>query len=278
MSTMPGFAYRRVEHLDEALEALALHGPVARPLAGGHSLLPLMKQRRVAPALLLDISGLAELRGVRREGDELVIGALTSYRALATSDLLRREAPLLALAAAEVGDRQVQHRGTLGGILAHADPAADLPAALLALDAELLLHGPAGSRRLPLAEFVRGPQQTALDQAELITELRLAPDPGPAVYLKLRRRALDWATVAVAAAGRPGGVRLALAAMGPAPLRPRAAERALASGASATEAAALADAEAEPESDLAASGAVRRHLARVLTRRALEQLAQEARP
>jgi carbon-monoxide dehydrogenase medium subunit len=268
------FAYRRAESLGDAIRLLEQHGEGAKLLAGGHSLIPLLKLRLATPEILVDVGRLRELCYVRRAGDEIAIGALTRHRDVQTSELLRQEAPLLAHVAGQVGDPQVRHRGTLGGSLAHGDPASDLPAAVLALGGTLVARGPGGVREIAAEDFFTGFLETALAPGEVLTEIRVPRVPGAGwSFQKFHRRAQDWAIVGVAAL-RARQARIALVHMGPTPLRARAAEAALAGGASAAEAAARADQGLEPPSDVNASGEYRRHLARVLVRRALE----EARP
>ena len=261
------FDYVAAESAAHAVDLLENFGDDAKLLAGGHSLLPMMKLRLAAPAVLIDIGRLAELIGIRADGDELVIGAATPHAALAASDLIRAEAPLLAHSAAQVGDPQIRHRGTIGGSLAHADPAADLPMALVALGGSVDVLGQGGTRNVPAEDFFAGYFETVLAPGELIAAARVPRRPGAAWgYQKFVRRANDWAIVGAAAIDG----RIALANMGPVPLRARAAEQALAGGASAAEAADLAADGTEPGEDVHASRAYREHLARVLTRRALE--------
>ncbi|HTZ45048.1 MAG TPA: xanthine dehydrogenase family protein subunit M [Jatrophihabitans sp.] len=269
MITAP-FDYVRATSVEHAVSLLAEHGEDAKLLAGGHSLLPMMKLRLAFPSVLVDVSRLADGAYLRADGDVLAVGALTRHRDLASSELLRAEAPLLARVASLVGDPQIRHRGTLGGSLAHADPAADLPAAVLASDAVLVAQGPDGRREIAAAEFFQGYYETALRPDEMLVEIRV-PRTGSRGwhYEKFVRRANDWAIVAVATVGG----RIALANMGSRPLRAAAAEQALAGGASAAEAAALAADGTEPIEDLNADADYRRHLARLLTRRALEAAA-----
>jgi carbon-monoxide dehydrogenase medium subunit len=264
------FAYRRASSVDEALALLPDGGDDAKLLAGGHSLLPLMKLRLAAPEVLVDIGRLDELRYVRTDGDAVAIGALTPHASLAGSPLLGREVPLLAHVASLVGDPQVRHRGTLGGSLAHADPAADLPAAVLALGGTLVARGPDGERAIAAEDFWTGFLETVLEPEELLIEVRVprAPEAGWG-YEKFTRRGNDWAIVAVAAASG----KVALANMGPTPLRARATEDALAGGATIADAAALAHAHTSPSADLHAGPDFREHLARLLTRRALRACA-----
>jgi aerobic carbon-monoxide dehydrogenase medium subunit len=262
------FDYVAAESATHALDLLDSFGEDAKLLAGGHSLLPMMKLRLAAPTALIDIGRLAELTGIRADGDELVIGAATPHAAVATSDLVRADAPLLAHSAAQVGDPQIRHRGTIGGSLAHADPAADLPMALVALGGRVDLLSQGGTRSVAADDFFTGFFETSLEPSELIASVRVPRQPGAAWgYQKFVRRANDWAIVGAAAVNG----RIALANMGPTPLRARAAEQALAGGASAAEAAELAAEGTEPGEDVHANRDYRRHLARVLTRRALEQ-------
>jgi carbon-monoxide dehydrogenase medium subunit len=266
------FDYEVADSTGHALALLAEHGDDAKLLAGGHSLLPLMKLRLATPSLLVDIGRLDELRYVRQEGDELAIGALTRHRALETDPLVRRLAGLLAVTAAEVGDPQVRHRGTIGGSVAHGDPASDLPAALLALAASYVLTGPAGTRVVPAAGFHRGFLETALAPDEVLTEIRVPVGAIRFAFSKFRARAIDWAVVGVAAAATEAGIAVALVNMAATPVRAHAVEAALAAGKPAGQAAALAAEGTEPPSDLAATAGFRRHLARVLTARALAEL------
>ena len=261
------FEYIAAQSPAHALELLGEHGDDAKVLAGGHSLLPMMKLRLAAPEMLIDIGRIEELAGVTTIGDELIIGATTRHAQVATSPLVRADAPLLAHAAAQVGDPQIRHRGTIGGSLAHADPAADLPMALVALGGSVDLLGQAGTRNVPADELFAGFFETSLDPGELIAAVRVPRRPGiPWGYQKFVRRANDWAIVGVAAIDG----RIALANMGPTPLRASAAEQALADGAGPAEAAELAAEGTEPGEDVHADRDYRRHLARVLTRRALE--------
>jgi aerobic carbon-monoxide dehydrogenase medium subunit len=261
------FTYQRAWSVDEALELAARGGEDAKFLAGGHSLLPLMKLRLAVPEILIDIGRLRELSYIRDDGSHIAVGALTSHHDLAASALLASDLPLLAHAAGQVGDPQVRHRGTIGGSLAHADPASDLPAVILALDAALVARGPSRSRKIAARAFFTGLFETALQPGELLTEIRI-PKPQAAgwSFQKFTKRAIDWAIVGVAVQG--GSV--ALVNMGQTPLRATAVERALASGAGPADAAAHAAEGLTPSSDLNASRGYREHLARVLVSRALE--------
>jgi carbon-monoxide dehydrogenase medium subunit len=265
------FDYQRAISADEAIALLEQHGDEAKLLAGGHSLLPLMKLRLASPAMLVDIGRLRELSYVRDAGDHIAIGALTRHRDLETSDVLLREVPLLARAASQVGDPQVRHRGTIGGSIAHGDPASDLPAVVLALGGTFVVRGGSGERTIPATEFFQGFLETALAPDDLLTEIRV-PKVGGAgwSFQKFNRRAQDWAIVGVAAV-RNGTTGVALVNMGSTPIRATPVETALASGASATEAAAHAADGLDPPADLNASPEYRRHLATVLVRRALEE-------
>ncbi len=265
------FDYVRAGSADEVVGALAEHGDEAKILAGGMSLLPLMKLRLATPSVLVDAARIPELSYLRDDGDHVAIGALTRHRDLETSDLLGAECGVLRAVAAQVGDNQVRHRGTLGGSVAHGDPASDLPAALLALDATFVVQGPGGERTVSAADFFLGFLETALAPDELLTEVRV-PKTGSSgfSYQKFNRRAQDWATVG-AVAVRNGSTRVALVNMGSTPVRARGVEDALASGASIADAAAHAADGTEPPSDLNASPEFRGHLARVLVGRALTE-------
>jgi carbon-monoxide dehydrogenase medium subunit len=263
------FEYVRADSADAAIAALAEHGDDAKLLAGGMSLIPLMKLRLATPTVLVDLGRVTDLSYVRDGGDHVAIGALTRHRDLETSDLLAAACPALRGVAAEVGDNQVRHRGTLGGSVAHGDPASDLPAVLLALDATLVARGPGGTRSIAAADFFHGFLETALAPDELLTEIQVPKAAGGWNYQKFNRRAQDWAIVG-ALAVRNGSTRVALVNMGATPVRARAVEEALAAGASAADAAAVAADGTEAPADLNGSSEYREHLARVLVRRALE--------
>lgn len=266
------FDYERASSADEAVALLQRHGDDAKLLAGGHSLIPLMRLRLATPAVLIDIGPAAkDLSYVRDAGDHIAVGALTRHRDVETSDVLAKGAPLLAHVAGQVGDPQVRHRGTIGGSIAHGDPASDLPAALIALGGSLVARGPDGERTIGVDDFFTGFLETALGPADVLTEIRVPKATGPWSFQKFQRRKQDWATVGVAAQRRNGGVGIGLVNMGPTPLRARAVEEAVASGSSSADAAAVADQGAEPTADLNASVEYRKHLVRVLTRRALEE-------
>ncbi len=263
------FDYLRADSVDEALAALAEHGDEAKLLAGGQSLIPLMRFRLVTPGVIVDVGSLdGDLQGIAVEGDTVHIGALTTHSALEHSTALIDACPLLARVAAHVGDPSVRHRGTIGGSIAHADPASDLPAAVLALGGTMTACGPAGERQIPAPEFYTGFLESVLAPDELLTRISVPVSTGGWAYEKFNRRAQDWAVVGVAVA--EGGAGVALVNMGMTPLQATAVEQAVAGGASAAEAADLAADGTEPSSDNDADAEFRRHLARVLTRRALE--------
>jgi carbon-monoxide dehydrogenase medium subunit len=272
------FEYVRPISLGDAVSALASAGEDAKVIAGGQSLLPVLRLRLAAPTVLVDIGRVDRMRGIRVEGDELVVGALTTHGELVASDLVRAHAPLVSLVAATVADRQVRHRGTLGGSLAHADPAGDLGAAALALDATLVAMGPSGRRSIAAQDFFTDVFTTALEPDEILLEVRFPRLSGWTVhYEKFKRTHQAWALVGVAAAVRREGsgiaeARVALTNMGPTPLRARAVEAALAGAtdpAAVKAAAAAVAGETSPPSDLSGSAEYRRHLAGVLTARAV---------
>lgn len=265
------FDYVRAESADHAIELVSEHGDDAKLLAGGMSLLPLMKLRLAAPSVLVDLGRVAGFSYVRDGGDHLAIGALTRHRDLETSELLARECGVLRAVAAQIGDPQVRHRGTIGGSVAHGDPASDLPAALLALDATIVAQGPGGERTIDAADLFTGFLETALAPDELVTEVRV-PKMGASGFgfHKFNRRAQDWAIVGAVAARVGGELRVALVNMGSTPLRASAVEAALASGQPVHDAAQLAAEGTKPPGDLHASAEFRQHLARVLVRRAVE--------
>jgi carbon-monoxide dehydrogenase medium subunit len=263
------FSYVRADDADAALAALGEHGDDAKLLAGGQSLLPLMKLRLATPAVVVDVSRAKDLSYVRGDGDTIAIGALTRHCDVANDATVKAQLPLLAHAASLVGDPQVRHRGTIGGSIAHADPSADIPTALLALGASYVLRGPGGERVVASEDFGTGFLETVLEPDELLTEIRVPAGLTGWGYEKFTRRAIDWATVAVAVARRNGDTRVALANMGPTVLRAGAVEAALATGASSSDAAEHADADTSPGNDVTASSDYRRHLAKVLTERAL---------
>ena len=264
------FEYERAGSVDEAV-ALLGRDEDAKLLAGGHSLIPLLRLRFARPSLLVDIGRLHELSYVRDDGDRIAIGALTRHAELVRDPVLAKHCAMIGKAAAGIGDPQVRHRGTIGGSIAHGDPASDLATIVLTLDAELVARGPSGERTIPAAEFFAGMFVTALDRQEVLTEIRV-PKVQAGTYLKIERRAQDWATVGVAAARVNGRVQVGLTSMGATPLRARSVEAALADGASPAEAAVVAADGTMPPSDVSGSSEYRADLARVLVRRALEQV------
>jgi aerobic carbon-monoxide dehydrogenase medium subunit len=262
------FTYQRARTVEEAVDLAAEAGDDGKYLAGGHSLLPLMKLRFAVPEVLIDIGRLDELSYIRDSGGHIAVGALTRHHDLEHSELLAAELPLLARAAGAVGDPQVRHRGTIGGSLVHGDAASDLPAVGLALDATLVACGPSGSREIAMTDFFLGLLETALEPGELLTEIRI---PKPAErgwsFQKFTKRAIDWAIVGVAVQGG----RVALVNMGQTPVRASAVEQALAEGAGPRDAAAHAAEGTSPPTDINADSRYREHLARVLVARALEE-------
>jgi carbon-monoxide dehydrogenase medium subunit len=245
------FDYAKAGSADEALSLLQQHGDEAKLLAGGHSLLPLMKLRLASPAMLIDIGPIKDLSYVRDGGDHIAIGALTRHRDLETSDLLKQQVPILAHAAGQVGDPQVRHRGTIGG--------------------SMVARSSKGERTIAASDFFTGFLESALAPDELLTEIRVPKVAGAGwSFQKFNRRAQDWAIVGVAAV-KNGTTGIALVNMGSTPVRASAVEQALASGASAADAAQHAAEGASPSADLNASVEYREHLARVLVRRALEE-------
>ncbi|HEX2376120.1 MAG TPA: xanthine dehydrogenase family protein subunit M [Gaiellales bacterium] len=262
------FDYEQPASVADAIAMLGKHGGEARVLAGGHSLLPLMKLRLAAPDALIDIGRIASLRGITDTPDSITIGALTTHAQVAGSHAIVTGCPILAETAAGIGDTQVRNRGTIGGSLANADPHGDLPAVLLALEGEVSAEGPSGQRTIAAADLFVDYLQTSLSQDEIITAVRV-PKAGRSAYVKFNRRAQDWAIVGAAAVVDGASARIALTGVGSKPMRASAAEAAF-SGSNAAEAAAHASDGLDPPSDTAASGEYRAHLARVLVRRALE--------
>ena len=266
------FDYVRAGSAEEAISLIGQHGDEAKFLAGGHSLLPLMKLRLAAPSVLVDIGRVSDLSYIRDAGDHVAIGALTRHMDVETSDLLRQHVPLLAHAASHVGDPQVRHRGTIGGSIAHADPASDLPATTLALGATYVAQGPNGTREIAASDFYQGFLESALAADEMLTEIRVPKMQGAGwSFQKFNRRAQDWAIVGVAAWRRNGSSGVALVNMGSTPVLASSVSSALSQGASVADAAQLAAEEAEPQNDLNASPEYRVHLAKVLVRRAVEE-------
>jgi aerobic carbon-monoxide dehydrogenase medium subunit len=273
------FDYLAPTTVEEALQELAHFGDDAKIIAGGQSLLPVLRMRLNAPQVVVDIGRIDSLRGIRDDGDAIVIGALTTHHDVLNDALVREHALLVTKAAAEVADAQIRHRGTFGGALAHADPAGDLGAPTLALLAQFVIAGSGGTRTVDAADFFVDLFETAIGEDEILTEVRIPKHTGwGAHYEKFVRVAHQWPIVAVAAAVRTDGgtiteARVGLTNMGSTPLRARGVEEALA-GATASEdgvrdAAERADEGTNPPSDLNGSSEYRRHLAKVLTRRAV---------
>ena len=271
------FEYEAPRSLSEALSLLGSRED-AKILAGGHSLLPAMKLRMAAPALLIDLSRIAGMSYVREAGEEIHVGAMTTHAEVAASELLRVRCPLLAQTASHIGDVQVRNRGTIGGSLAHADPAADYPAAILALEAEIVVTGPKGERVIPAAQFFTGLFTTAVQANEILTEVRVAATSGSGVaYKKFAHPASGFAVVGVAAVVKAAGGKIESARVGITGVahhayRATAVEKALV-GKTARDIAAAAEHAAdgvEALSDTFASGEYRKHIACVYTRRGLE--------
>ena len=274
------FEYVRPTTVDEALQAVAQGGEDVKIMAGGQSLIPVMRLRLAAPETVVDLGRVSEMRGVRDDGDALVIGAMTTHAEVITDPLIAQHARLVAEATETVADRQTRRRGAFGGALAHADPAGDLPAVALALDAQMVIAGPSGRRTVPASEFFVDYLTTALDEGEILVEIRVPKLAGEwgVRYEKFNRVAQAWSIVAVAAAvrrenGHIAEARIGLTNMGPTPLRASATEAALAGAAASSDAVAQAARSAaegtSPSSDLNAQADYREHLAQVLTRRAV---------
>jgi carbon-monoxide dehydrogenase medium subunit len=265
------FDYKRASSAAEAISLVSEYGEDAKFLAGGHSLLPLMKLRLAQPAVLIDIARIQDLSYIRDAGSHIAIGAMTRHMNVEKSLILAEHAPLLSCAASHVGDPQVRHRGTIGGSIAHADSASDLPATTLALGATYVVQGPNGTREIASADFYVGFLESALAPDEMLTEIRVPKMNGATWgFQKFNRRAQDWAIVGVAAWKRGTESGVGLVNMGSVPVLATSVANAIAGGASIGDAAKLAGAEAEPQSDLNASAQYRVHLAEVLVRRALE--------
>jgi aerobic carbon-monoxide dehydrogenase medium subunit len=285
----PKFEYLAPASLDEALAALAEHGDSAKVLAGGQSLVPLLNFRLVRPAYLIDLNEIPGLAYVRPRDGHMAIGALTRQRALETSALVRERVPLLADAMPQIGHVQIRNRGTIGGSLAHADPAGELPAVVAALDGELVARSTRGERVLRADEFFVAYLTTALDPTELLVEVRLpvAPPRTGTAFVEVSRRHGDFALVGVAASltlddlGACARCAIALTGVGPVPVVARAAARRLVGERptenALAEAGRLAAADLRPDGDLHASSEYRRHVAGVLTRRALARALERAR-
>jgi len=262
------FDYTVAESAEHAIQLLGEYGDESKLLAGGHSLIPMMKYRLATPTQLIDVGRLDDLAYINRSNGHIAIGAMTKHAQLETSDVLAESCPMLQHVASLVGDPAVRHRGTLGGTMAHCDSASDLPATVLALGGTIVAQGPNGQREIAATDFFSGYFESVLAADEMIIEIRVPADTGGWNYQKFNRRAQDWAIVGVAVAD--GGKGISLVNMGSTPLRASAAEAALASGGSAADAAALAAEGTTPPEDLNADATYRTHLAKVLTQRALE--------
>ncbi len=261
------FSYQRASSVDDAARLLGQSGDV-KLLAGGHSLIPLMRLRLAQPSMLVDINGLAgDLGYIRRDNGTLRVGALTRHYQIQQSTDVQRSLPILAEIASEVGDEQVRSMGTVGGVLAHADPAGDYGTLALMLDATITTN----RRQIAARDFFKGLFSTSLGSDELITEVSFPVATGPHKYLKFRRRLYDWAIVGAGAQRMEDGQwRVGITNASPTPVRATGVEQALASGASAADAARHASQGLDPSSDLRGSADYKRHLAEVLTQRALE--------
>ena len=273
------FDYKAPTSLDEAVELLAAGGDDAKIIAGGQSLLPVMKLRLAAPELLIDLAKIDSLKGIRDDGEAIVIGAMTPHFEVVGDPLVVEHASLIARCVETVADPQVRHRGTIGGACAHADPASDIPAPMLALDAEFVIAGPGGQRRVAAADFFQDLFTTALGEDEILVEVRVPKYTGwGSAYEKFVRVAQQWAIAGVAAtvrtdSGTIAEARLALTNMGPTPVRARAAEQALAGVALEPDAVAgaltsIADG-TTPPTDINGDPEYRRHLVSILGRRAV---------
>ena len=273
------FDYKAPTSVDEALQLLAEGGDDAKIIGGGQSLLPVMKLRLAAPELLIDLAKIDSLKGIRDDGEAIVIGAMTPHFEVVGDPLVAEHASLIARCVETVADPQVRHRGTIGGACAHADPASDIPAPMLALDAEFVIAGPGGQRRVAAADFFQDLFTTALGEDEILVEVRVPKYTGwGSAYEKFVRVAQQWAIAGVAAtvrtdSGTIAEARLALTNMGPTPVRARAAEQALAGVALEPDAVAgaltsIADGTAPP-TDINGDPEYRRHLVSILGRRAV---------
>ncbi len=266
------FEYARAESIDDAIQLLSANED-AKILAGGHSLLPLMKLRLARPAMLVDIGRIADLGYIRQDNEVVAIGALARHHDVANSEALQELCPIVAHTAGEIGDPQVRHMGTIGGSIAHADPASDLPTVMVALGAQFVIRGTDGaSRTVAAGDFFKGLFTPDLAENEVLAEIRVpvTKDAGWS-YIKFHRRAQDWALVGVAAIRANGAAHVALTNMGEVPIRAAGVEAALSGGSDPATAAAHADEGTSPPSDSFGSAEYRRELSKVLVRRALEE-------
>lgn len=265
------FDYQAPKTVDEAVKLLSQLGDRGKVVAGGHSLIPIMKLRLSQPEVLVDIGRIGDLRYVRQDGNAVAIGALTTHHDVLTNDTVKSAAPLLTDTARHIGDPQVRNRGTLGGSLAHADPAADYPATILALDAEIVAQGSKGRRTIKATDFFTGMLSTALAPDELIVEIRV-PSGAKGAYLKMANKASHYAVVGVAAAVRDGKVAVGITGAGSVPTRATAVERALGNNPNAdaiAQAAEQADQGIDFLDDIHGSAEYRRAMVKVYTRRAI---------
>ena len=263
------FEYARATSVDEASKLLQQYGEDAKVLAGGHSLIPLMRLRLSQPSALVDINPVKELNYIVRENGKLRIGAMTRHVQIHSSREVREALPLLSEMAFEVGDNQVRNLGTMGGVIAHGDTAGDYPTLAVMLDAEIVTN----KRRHMASEFFKDVLTTALEPDEIVCEVVFPVAGGRHKYVKFRRRLFDWAIVAAAAQEMDRGWRIGLTNVGTTPVRAVAVEQALGQGASPQQAAEQADQGLHPSGDIRATPEYKKHLARVLTRRAIEQAA-----
>ncbi len=261
------FEYTRATSVDEAAALLTSLGEDAKVIAGGQSLIPLMRMRLSQPTALVDIGRIPGLDRIRRENGTLVVGALARHVDLRRSDVVRESLPILAEMAAQVGDNQIRNQGTMGGVVAHGDSAGDYNALALMLDAEIVTT----RRRHRASSFYRDIFTTGLEHGEVVTEVRFPVASGPHAYLKFRRRLYDWAMAGVAVQRIESGWRVGYVSLGSTPRRGRAVERALEAATHAVDAAAECQADIEPRADLRGSSTYKRHLAEVLTARALRE-------
>ena len=261
------FEYERATSVQQASELLAKYGEDAKVLAGGHSLIPLMRLRLAQPTALVDINGIKDLDYIKVEGSKVRIGALTRHVTIEHSAVVKEKLPILAEVASEIGDNQVRNMGTIGGVAAHADAAGDYPTIALMLDAEIVTN----RRTIAAKDFFKDIFTTPLEPDEIVIEVVFPVANGPHKYIKFRRRLFDWAIVGAAAQKMNGGWRIGLTNVGPTPVRATAVEKALHDGAKPEEAAQHASDGLNPSGDLRASPEYKKHLARVLTKRAIEQ-------
>lgn len=261
------FEYARASSVDEASKLLKKYGEDAKVLAGGHSLIPLMRLRLAQPKALVDINGIKELDHIKADGSKLRIGALTRHYTIQHSAVVQEKLPILAEVAGEIGDNQVRNMGTMGGVVAHADSAGDYPTLALMLDAEIVTN----RRTIAAKDFFQDLFTTPLAEDEIVTEVVFPTANGPHKYIKFRRRLFDWAIVGAAAQKINGDWRIGLTNVGATPVRAKAVEEALKKGAKPEEAAEHASDGLNPSGDLRASPEYKKHLARVLTKRAIQQ-------